>query len=755
MSSRRARFFRAVRRTVTALFVLVSTVPTEAQIASVSGVVRDARTQLPVANATVNLPDVGRSVSTDAAGRYLFTNVPAGPQHLVIHRLGYAGRTVHALVPGTGTFRVDASLEPLPLSLRQIEVLGPERVTPSVNGGTGAERASRFSFDRSSTRSDEPDALQAIAGGVVSAEPELSVGLSIRGGAPDHTGYLVDDIPVFNPYHSAGVFGAWNPAMLASVGVVSSSYELPDALGGHVAAETRMPRSRFHASISASTTQTSAALDGPLFGMLGYLVSFRRTFAGSALRPSEPSYLDGHGDDWLARLVTPLYGGSLSLLGIGNANHFDAASAPTETQGGSIARNEFEWYSRSLGARWEKAIGRIGLRGVVWHASGDASSRWRRDPLTQNDLAATHSSTGAFVGVQTGGAERGGSLGVRWTRLEARYRVDGRDRFLRDNEVHLATLFGGRRAVVGPFHTNASMSLTHAAGTLRASPRLRLDYPVSQALRVGASAERSYQYAQSLRNTESVVGVIFPADLFVAAGGDVPVARSDQIVIDATYQPLPEARFSGEIYGRRLNALVLPFHAREPFIDDSIVTATGRARGIALHVVVNVRRSSVRASYAWQDVRYSNGMGVYSPPFVAAHQLDAGAIFFITPTWSVRAGVTGATGQHARPVAGEIEWESCNLLDGGCEFAGSPDALLEPSAGDGLPAYWRTDIGVRKHWHVRISGADSQLAVFGTLTNVFSRRNVLRVVMDSATNTRSYLGLRPFAPLTVGFEWRL
>src|SRR3970282_325608 len=63
----------------------------------------------------------------------------------------------------------------------------------------------------------EPDVLRAIGGGEVVMEPESPSGMHIRGGASDQVAYLVDGIPVFSPYHSAGTFSAWNPDALSSV----------------------------------------------------------------------------------------------------------------------------------------------------------------------------------------------------------------------------------------------------------------------------------------------------------------------------------------------------------------------------------------------------------------------------------------------------------------------------------------------------------------------------------------------------------
>jgi hypothetical protein len=130
-------------------------------------------------------------------------------------------------------------------------------------------------------------------------------------------------------------------------------------------------------------------------------------------------------------------------------------------------------------------------------------------------------------------------------------------------------------------------------------------------------------------------------------------------------------------------------------------------------------------------------------------------IFFPTVTSSISLGASGVFGRRTTAVGGFFEWEACNLLDRGCEFAGSPQARTEPLGSTTLPAYLRIDAGVRKHWHWMILGRDGLLTLFGTVTNVFGRDNVLTVVTDLETGERSEVTMRPRAPLVVGLDWQL
>jgi hypothetical protein len=71
-----------------------------------------------------------------------------------------------------------------------------------------------------------------------------------------------------------------------------------------------------------------------------------------------------------------------------------------------------------------------------------------------------------------------------------------------------------------------------------------------------------------------------------------------------------------------------------------------------------------------------------------------------------------------------------------------------------LPAYFRLDLGLRKHWHLEVAGRDVELALFGTVTNLLGRRNVLAVATDPVTGKKTEIEMRPLAPLVVGLDWR-
>jgi hypothetical protein len=736
-----------------------------AREATVVGVVRDEETSAPLVGAVVQVTDLDRTAATDADGRYVLRGIPAGPHSLTIRFLGYEPRTVLALVPAEGQLEINVSLRRNPVRLPTLEARAPAiRGLDRADTNPFPDHARSIAAVRNDPRLSEPDVFQALDGGEVVSSPESPSGIHVRGGPSDQTSYLLDGIPVLSPYHSAGLFSAWNPDALAGIRVSSSapSPTYPDALSGTVSAVTREPGSTMRTQGSISTTQARLTVDGPIgVAHAGYLLSLRSGLPNAFAPRGEASYPDADTGDWLATLEAPAFGGWMRLLGYNSSNEIDAAAA-AETDGGQIegSRNVFDWHSRSLGVEWGRRFERSFVHVLAWSAGSNASSTWAAQ-VAPLDLGASRHDLGMLASIERSSSHGTTVAGMRIERSSTSYEVRS------DSTAGPGVSAGGTTLVAAPFaeHTRtlghgvrlqAGASLAAAGGNLHLSPRTQLSWQPSSRVTVSGSYARLHQFAQSLRNPESVVGNVFPADLYLGVGvPGIPVARTDQGVVALEYLPLNGVRLGLQGYVRGFDGLLLAAPGEgEPFTTNRFTVGSGSARGLSVDAGVSSRRFGLSASYGIQRVRFRYGDASYVPEHGATHLFQGGAIVFPTPTWSIRVGATGALGRKTTPVTGGFEWEACNLLDRGCEFAGSPHYSSQPIGLAELPAYLRLDLGVRKEWHVVLRGRDAALGLFGTVTNLLGRRNVLTYAADPTSGELSEVEMRPRAPLVVGLDWR-
>jgi len=184
-----------------------------------------------------------------------------------------------------------------------------------------------------------------------------------------------------------------------------------------------------------------------------------------------------------------------------------------------------------------------------------------------------------------------------------------------------------------------------------------------------------------------------------------------------------------------------------------VAVGSASTRGVVLETGAEWRRVRLLGSYGYQDGWIEADRMRYRPSAAVAHTVDAGMTLAPAASWSLRLGVSGQFGRRATAVRGPFEWESCNLRDRGCEFAGSPE-LVGPIGGVALPGYLRVDLGLRREWSVSLFGRAGTLAAFGTATNLLGRRNLLTTTVDPGTGARDPVEMRPRAPLSIGFDWR-
>jgi hypothetical protein len=746
--------------------LILLTAQTSPAQTTITGIVQDELTGEPLAGAAVILNDLDRSTATGSDGRYVFHSVPSGPRRLTVRFVGHAPRTLQALVPADGVLEINVSLLPEPVQLPAVEV----RTRAIVRGAEEnlaqfPDREASITAVRNHPLLSEPDVLQAMSGGEVVLKPESPSGIHIRGGSSDQTAYLLDGIPVFSPYHTAGLFSAWNPDALSRLHLSSSgrSPALPHALSGTVEGITRLPGDRLHALGSVSTTQARATVDGPL-GILGagYQLSLRSGFPDIIPHEEDPSFLSGNTADELAKVEAPTFGGRARLLVYNSSNSIDTAAlaAMEEPSESDPPRNTFDWHSFSWGGEWGRVVSGIDLRMLGWSAEADANSKWGV-AAARETMEADRRDVGVLASAQHNSTHTATNAGFRLERIKTSYAVEtdsaGVAPWTQNSSTPVATFFAQHsRALSSRFEIEAGLALASFSGDVYASPRAHLRSKSSEKILLSASYARTHQFAQSFRNPESVAGNIFPVDLFMGAGASgIPVARSDQGILAVEYRPGTGMRFGVQGYVKQFDDLLLVAPREgEPFSSGSFVAGTGTTNGMSVDAAMSSARWGLVASYGLQRLRLESGGSDYVPDHGATHQLQGGVIYFPVPSFSVRIGAEGILGRRATPIVGQFEWEANNLLDQGTEFGGSPLSNTDALGAVSLPAYSRVDVGVRKTFDFQAKGREARIALFATVTNVLGRRNILTYARDPATGILSEIEMRPLAPLVFGLDWR-
>lgn len=718
--------------------------------------VTDAGVGTPVSGAMLHLPEVSRSGVTDADGTHVFVGLPPGPQHLSVRRLGYAPRVLHVFVGATGTLDLTVVLDVLPARLLPVRVESPPPVEMrddhDIHSAVGKRVLRRAAIVQMPLLA-EPDALLATLGGHVAARPEAPRGLHVMGGASDHLAYRLDGLPVRSPYHAGGTFAGLSPDVLDRVELQTSPAVVPasDALGGVLSWHTRpapvAPLWTGGVSVTQARLTVERALTQPGSGLL---LSGRLLFPGLLGQKREPAHLGGDGSDAVARFITPWWGGTLRALVYHTQSDIALASRlPDAPNADSFPDNDFSWSSNTVGMRWERARHTVAL----WRSHTRSRVDWQTSPLAQqlaNGLT-EFGADGVF------GRRRGNDEWQVWTQLTHR-----RSTYVarQGSATDLGTA-GWLLAVRPQWSRHAGPStLTVGAGTwvagrrVEPAPFAEWTWRPHTNLTVTAEASRRVQFTQSLRNPESIASLLLPADLSVVSGDHVPVARSNEMVVAGAWRPTAAQRVSLRGWWRALEGLALPAIGTDaPFATGRVAEGRGTARGVSVDAAASSTRWGILASYGLQRVRFSARDTTWQPEHGVSHTADAGLIVYAASSASIRLAMSAGAGRRVTGFTGPFEWESCNLRDRGCEFAGTPTRGDATLGGVALPAWARLDVGARKHWHLRTGQRDLLMAVYATWSNALDTRNVLTYATEGSTQRRQAVVMRPSAPLAVGLDW--
>ena len=714
---------------------------------SIMGTLRDAATGDALGGVLIAVVDLNRTVVTDADGHYRIERLPSGAHRLLVRRIGYAPRSLDVLVPLDGTVEIGIMLRAEPIVLSPVD--GSDQ-SASIAPALHVDMAQAHNHPLLA----EPDAFQALSGGTVALQPESPSGIHVRGGGSDQLTYLLDGFPVFSPYHSGESFSAWNPDALHDVGLEPAS-ETWDGLSGVVTAATRTPRDQHHGQMGLSTTQLRFTLDGPLGRSgAGYLWSERSGFPGFPTPQHESTYLRGEAGDRLGKIETPFAGGRLRLLGYMAGSELDTQGPAA---GPGVSRNTFNWQTNTVGLAWRRPIGAGAIESRLWMAGQNADATWLLDSSAAERLTTYRRDAGLAVTLQQQDRNGRSAVGLRAqdSRMAYHLAADSSGALSYASAAPLVALFLERAQRLSThMELQTALATTTSAGATRLSPRVWLAWRPGEAIVLTGGYIRLHQFAQSLRNPESVAGAVFPVDLFVAApSSGVPIARTDEGIVTAQFQPGAELRLAVEGYVRSFSDVVLVAPRNPtPFTVAPFAVGSGNARGFAVDLTRTTARYMLFASYGRQQVRLAYRRSGYVPDYGTTALADAGITVSASRTVSIRAAASGRFGRRATALVTPFEWESCNVADRGCEFVGSPETSDSLGAIH-LPDYLRVDLGVRGHWSVRIAGRTTEVAVFGTLTNVFARTNVLTLAPDPITGTHTPVTLRSRVPLVVGVDW--
>lgn len=636
--------------------------------AELRGVVRgrlgDSLERLGDATVELSAGDGPHSALSDPDGRYLFVDLPAGPARLRVTRVGYAPLELTVRLPSTGVLQIDLELtaSPMPLPGVLVETTGDVPRTPASEGDVPVPVPDpHFEVRRLELSPGvvESGVLEAVMGMPGNDPSDPSDVLFMRGSTTDMKLVLLDGVPVYAPFHTAGLLASFEPSMLASaefhVGGAPARYD-----GGltHVLdLRTRTARrDRTRASATVDLLSSAVVLEQPLGRRAGILASARTlhdvgtTVLGGGAGPY------GYGDV-LATFDADLgAAGTVRVTGFRNRESvvLDYADGPGDAS----------WGNSAITGTWGRRLGSADVQATVGVSRYDARLPLQPTPTpddpTPSAIVAVADNDRARGVIEAAWRDRDMPLrvGLSFEHQTLAYqaeRTDGSRRFRR----------AGARSVVGGY---VEASRTVASGvTIRGGLRadaFGLDAPrlaprASVAVEVGPTALLTLAAGRYHQMTRLPLDTGVDETLGRFADGGItetlPVATADHLVVTLAQRPTESVSLGVGGYFKHFTGVGLGGGTLENSgIDLQVVGATGRGAAWLGYGL----------AWFWSD---RPGSGTASD-FTGRHLLTV-----------------GVSGRVAGPIQLEARFSyGAGLPSTGIPFSGSGDLADEAGPGDQL-----------------------------------------------------------------------
>jgi len=254
---------------------------------TISGFVRDSASGETVIGATISVPRLGRSVSSN---QYGFFSLTLEPGEYTLNTSHVSFFTSSISINLQGDVQQNIQLQSKSAAMAEVVVYSRRR-----DGNVRNAQMGRLDLSMAQVRSipafmGEVDILKTIQlmPGVRNAG-EGNAGFYVRGGGPDQNLILLDDAVVYNPGHLFGFFSVFNSDAIKSASLIKGG--MPAQYGGRLSSVLDVSmkdgnNQKFTGEGGIGLIASRLSLQGPIVkNKSSFIVSARRTYIDLLTRP--------------------------------------------------------------------------------------------------------------------------------------------------------------------------------------------------------------------------------------------------------------------------------------------------------------------------------------------------------------------------------------------------------------------------------------------------------------------------------------
>ncbi|OGU57345.1 MAG: hypothetical protein A2V66_03120 [Ignavibacteria bacterium RBG_13_36_8] len=250
------------------------------------GVVVDSTSGEALAYGNVLVKELTVGASTDSRGYFLIRAVPANRTYtLIVSYIGYITKYISVTITANRMTHLDIALSPSSIELQTIEKVG-EKVVETNATDIGLQRIAMRDLEAlpKGVETDIFRSLQYVPG--VRSTGDVSARYYVRGGTSNQNLVLLNDAPIYNPFHALGMFSVIDPEMINNVEFYKGGFT--SEYGGRISSVLKLitkdgNKNNYGVKIGASQMTAKAMLEGPIpYG--SFILTGRKSYSTAILK---------------------------------------------------------------------------------------------------------------------------------------------------------------------------------------------------------------------------------------------------------------------------------------------------------------------------------------------------------------------------------------------------------------------------------------------------------------------------------------
>ena len=736
------------------LYLLISPLGLEAQESpgKIRGFVYEQENDLPVPYAAVQIVGTSQVTTTNAEGLFILNDVPPGEYKIVVKFIGLEDNTQEVTVRSGRISNMKFFMKKESTLLQDV-VVNAERQEQTKKVLTSVVTLSTKRIQKFSVGGDADliKAIQVLPGVVTTGDQGGQ--LYIRGGAPIQNLVMLDNMIIYNPFHSIGFFSVFDVDIIQTADVYTGGFNAE--YGGRTSSvmdiRTRSGnQKRFSGKAMASTYSAKLLLEGPLFKKKGaersglsYILSGKTSYldrTSSIFYPYVETEFDG-----LPFSFTDIYGKISSSSKNGSNVSLFGFSFTDDVR--INANNRVNWDSYGAGFDFRA----IPISSAMVFKGNLAYSQYGINSLQGDGMPRSSDISGFNGGLDFTYFLRENDE-LRYGFMAIGYRTDfrftnqlGRTISQIENTTELAGYMRYKLDVNSRFLIEPGLH-AHYYGSLSEfslEPRIGMKYLVNDVLRIKASGGFYSQNLVAANSDRDVVNLFYG---FLSGPDDIPSEFSDNrlqlarhAILGFEYEINEHIDLNVEGYIKDFNQITNinrnKLYESDDFTKPEIlrkdfIVETGLATGIDFLVKAEYGPFYVWTAYSFATVTRDDGLQEYYPPFDRRHNLNmvGSYTFGEDDSWEISARYNFGSGFPFTPTRGFAPNQSFTETDGSPSVDydyttenGEVKVLYGELNSQRLPNYHRFDITARKFWKL------SKYSIFeisAGATNIMNRQNI-------------------------------